>query len=208
MFAGGCVRIDGQREEVVESEHPERAGAFEQRVEHVGGGPGVGERAVARVDGCVEVAGQRPELVVRDLVADQASSDAERVDARVIEVWCSRTDAAPRRGSWCRSGGCGPRSPRSPMNSSSAGRISSIGGAGSTMASVIPVRTVMNGRDRLARVHQRVEDAEALTAAVLHRADLGDRAVVGGGAGRLEVEHDERDLGKRGREVGEPVVDP
>ena len=67
-------------------------------------------------------------------------------------------------------------------------------GAGSTIASVIPVSTVMNGRDRHAGVHERLELAEALAAAVLHRADLGDRAGRGGAAGRLEVDDDEGDV--------------
>ena len=50
------------------------------------------------------------------------------------------------------------------------------------------------GRDGHARVHQRLERAEALAAADLDRADLGDRALRGAGTRRLEVDDAERDL--------------
>ena len=51
-------------------------------------------------------------------------------------------------------------------------------GAGRTIASVMPVRTVMNGGIGIARVHEGVERPEALAPAVLDRADLGDRVEV------------------------------
>ena len=49
-------------------------------------------------------------------------------------------------------------------------------GAGSTMASVMPVSTVISGGMADARVDQGLERAEALAAPQLHRPDLGDGA--------------------------------
>ena len=68
---------------------------------------------------------------------------------------------------------------------------------------VMPVSTVICGRDGRARVHQGLEGAEALAAAQLHRADLGDAAVGRRAAGGLEVDHAERDLAQRRAEVVE-----
>ena len=59
------------------------------------------------------------------------------------------------------------------------------------------------GRDGQARVDEGLEGAEALAAAQLHRADLGDRAVGRRAAGGLEVDHDEGDVVQRGAEVVE-----
>ena len=59
------------------------------------------------------------------------------------------------------------------------------------------------GRDRRARVHECLEGAEALASAHLDRSDLGDRAHLRRGAGGLEVEDAEGDLGERGAEVVE-----
>ena len=57
------------------------------------------------------------------------------------------------------------------------------------------------GRDLAAGVDQGLELAEHLAAADLDRADLGDRAVLRGAAGRLEVDDDERDVGQRRAEL-------
>ena len=60
--------------------------------------------------------------------------------------------------------------------------------------------------DPVAGVHERAEGAEALAAAQLHGADLGDAAVVGGAARGLDVDHAERDLVQRGAEVVEAAL--
>ena len=62
-------------------------------------------------------------------------------------------------------------------------------------------------RHRHARVHERVQLAEALAAPVLHRPDLGDRARRGRAARRLEVDDHERDRVQRGAEVVEAALD-
>ena len=91
----------------------------------------------------------------------------------------------------------------SPMNSSSGGSTSSMRGAGSTIASVMPVSTVMNGGIATPGLTSVSKRPRQLTAAELDRADLGDLAVVGRRARRLEVEDDERDLRQRRAEVVE-----
>ena len=61
-------------------------------------------------------------------------------------------------------------------------------------------------RDRPARVDERLERAEALAAADLDRADLGDGVVGAVAAGGLEVEDAERDVGQRRAEVVEAAL--
>ena len=70
-----------------------------------------------------------------------------------------------------------------------------------------PVSTGDLRRDRPARVDEGLERAEALAAADLDRADLGDRVVDPVAARRLEVEHAERDVGERRAEVVEAALD-
>ena len=59
------------------------------------------------------------------------------------------------------------------------------------------------GRDLCARVDECLEGAEALASAHLDRSHLGDRAQLRRGAGGLEVDDAEGDLGERGAEVVE-----
>ena len=61
-------------------------------------------------------------------------------------------------------------------------------------------------RDRLAGVDEGLQLAEHLATADLDRTDLGDAAVPGGAPGRLEIDHDEGDLGQRGAEITQPVL--
>jgi hypothetical protein len=56
-------------------------------------------------------------------------------------------------------------------------------------------------RDGMAGVHERLELPQHLAAAHLDGADLGDPAVLGVGAGGLEVHHDEGDVPQRGAEL-------
>ena len=67
----------------------------------------------------------------------------------------------------------------------------------------MPVSTVISGGMAAPGVDQGLERAEALAAAHLHRADLGDAAVARRAAGGLEVDHAERDVVQRGAEVVE-----
>ena len=88
-------------------------------------------------------------------------------------------------------------------NSSRPGSTSSIGGAGATIASVMPVSTVMNGGIGRAGVDQGGELAHLLAAADLDRADLGDPVAVRRTAGGLQVQHHERDVAQGSAELGE-----
>ena len=92
-------------------------------------------------------------------------------------------------------------------NSSSDGSTASIRGAGrdERVGEAGEHRDLR--RDRPARVDERLERAEELAAADLHRADLGDRVVGAVAARRLEVEHAERDVGERRAEVVEAALD-
>ena len=71
-------------------------------------------------------------------------------------------------------------------------------GAGRTIASVMPVSTVIIGGIGTPGFTSVSNAAEALAAAELDRADLGDRAARRRPARRLEVDHDERDLARAG----------
>nr|BFE88643.1 hypothetical protein GCM10020093_112440 [Planobispora longispora] len=62
-------RADEARQ-LLQGVHAEGARPFQQRVQHVHGGPGVGQRAVARLGGAEEP-GQRGQLVVGRLVPGQ-----------------------------------------------------------------------------------------------------------------------------------------
>ncbi len=84
-----------------------------------------------------------------------------------------------------------------PRNSSNAGSTSATGGAGISIASVIPVSTVMNGGIGTTGVDQRPELAQLLAAADLDRADLGDPVAVGCAAGGLQVDDHERHVAQR-----------
>ena len=62
------------------------------------------------------------------------------------------------------------------------------------------------GRDLHARVHERLEGAQALAAAQLDRAHLGDRAGGGRPARRLQVDDAERDVAERRTQVVERAL--
>ena len=103
-----------QREEIVETEHAERRGPFEQRVQHLGGRGRVGVRAVHRLDRRAEVAGERAERRF-----GTSSRTSRRASATVSTRRCDEARVAVRdeRGveeAGCRSECCGRRSPRRP----------------------------------------------------------------------------------------------
>ena len=144
---GRCrVRSDARRrEEIVEAEHAVAGRAFEQPVQQVCGGVGVGVRAVRGHRRGVEVIGEGAQPQVWELVAHEAPRERERVDSEIrrgADIR-ARLRAASRK----------PQSKRTLWptitvpcrNSSNDGSSSSIGGAGNTIASVIPVSNVISG---------------------------------------------------------------
>ena len=81
------VGADGREgQQIVEAQHTEGAGPLEQRVQHLGGGRGVGKGAVARRHRHPEVPGEGPELEVGHLVAHQPARQADRVDAALGQL--------------------------------------------------------------------------------------------------------------------------
>ena len=87
-----------------------------------------------------------------------------------------------------------------------SGSTVSMRGAGITIASVMPVSTVISGGIGRAGVDERLERAEALAAADLDRADLGDAARLRRAAGGLEVDDAERDVEERGAQIVEAAL--
>ena len=83
------------------------------------------------------------------------------------------------------------------QNPRKLGSTSAIGGAPPRIVVVIPVSTLDVGGMGWPGIDQRLELAEHLPAAHLDGSDLGDRAVLGRAPGRLEVDHDERDVRQR-----------
>jgi hypothetical protein len=72
-----------QREQVVEAEHAERGGPLEQRVQHFGRRGRVGVGAMHRLDRGAEVARERVQPKVRNLVAHESTRERNGVDAAI-----------------------------------------------------------------------------------------------------------------------------
>ena len=197
------VGADGrERQQIVESEHAEGAGPLEQRVQDLGGGRRVGERAVARRHRHAEVPGEGSELEVGHLVAHQSAREPDRVDATLGQLGVAvrgqggieERDVEPdvvtdddRPADELEQG-------RQDLVDARRGQQHGLGDAG---------QHGDERRDGDPGVHERLEPSEQLTPAVLHRADLGDRAVVRRRPRRLEVDHHERHLGQGRPEVVE-----
>ena len=191
-----------EQEQVVEPEHAERRGPLEQRVQHLGRRLRVGERAVDRLGRDAEVARQRGEPEVRNLVAHESPRDRERVDVAVREARSTRRDQR----------GVEERDVEADVVADDHRVADELEQRGEHLFDARRGQHHRLGdagehgderRDRHAGVDERLEAAEAFAAAQLHRADLGDRAVARRGAGGLEVDDDERDLGEGLPEVVE-----
>ena len=92
---------------------------------------------------------------------------------------------------------CATSTASAPANSRNAGSAVPSRGAPATIVSLMPVSTEMNGGIGTPGVDQRLELAQPLAAADLHRADLGDLAALRRPAGGLEVDDDEGHLVQR-----------
>ena len=162
--------------QVVEAEHPERRRPLQQDVQEVGGGQRVVEGAVGGPVVEPEPAGQRAEPAVaapRRAAGGGPARTCRRSGGRA-GASRSRSSAALRNADVEADVVADQDAP--PTNSTNGGqhgldagrrRHHRLGDAGQH-------RDL--GRDRRARVHQRLERAEALAAAHLHGADLGDAA--------------------------------
>ena len=164
----------GQREKIVEPEHPERGRPLEKSMEQLGGGRGVGVRVVHRFDRGAEVARERAQLEVRYFVADEAASQCDGVDAamgepriavgdeRGIEEPAVEADVVAHDHRVVRE----LEERRQHLGDPRGGQQHRLGDAREHRD---------HRRDGHARVHERLEPTEQLTAAHAQRADLGDR---------------------------------
>ncbi|MFT3854920.1 MAG: hypothetical protein QM733_19605 [Ilumatobacteraceae bacterium] len=174
-------------------------------MEQLGGGHRVVEGPVRRPVGEPEAVGERAEPAVRHLVAHQPAGDGQRVDDDVRQARVPVTlqgavdereveaDVVPddhgvaeelqERGQHRLDAWCGDDH-----------RIGDPGEHGD------------GGSDRPPGVDERRERAEALAAAHLRRADLGDHVLDAIAARGLDVEHAERDLGQGRAEVVEAAL--
>ena len=194
-----------QREEIVEPEHAERRGPFEQRVQHLGGCRRVGVRAVDGLDGRAEMLRERVQPEVRHFVADEPARDRDGVDPPVrhavvavrdergVEERAVEADVVPDDHRVARElEECGEH-----LGDARRGQQHRLGDPGQHRD---------HRRDRHAGVHERLEPAEQLAAAQLQRADLGDRVGARRPAGGFEVDDDERDFGERRAEIVEGLL--
>ena len=194
-----------ERDEVVEAEHAEGRGPFEQRVEYFRGCGGVGVRAVHRFDGGAEVLRERVQLEVRYFVANEPAGDRDGVDPPVRHAFIAVRD---ERGVEERAVeadvvaddhgvACELDERRQHFGDARRRQQHRLGDAG---------QHGDQRRDGNAGVHERLEATEQLTAAQLERADLGDRVGAGRSACRFEVDDDERDFGQRRSEIVEGLL--
>ena len=153
---------------------PKAAGPLEQEVQQVAGGEGVVEGAVGRVGGRGGSASASvPSRQLGTSSRTRRRARAHGVDERLASRGRSaRSRAASRKPRSKRS--CGRRSRRRRRTRAATGSTASIRGARHHHRLGDAGEDGDRGRDGPARVHERLERAEALAAAQLHGADLGD----------------------------------
>ena len=207
LAALGGADPRGDRLELLEGVHALGSDALHQAVQHVDGGPGVGEGPVVRGGGRVEDLGQGRELAVRGVVAgDHPAGDLGGVDhdevgpepaLSVVEV---AQEADVEGGVVGDQDGAG--------GEFQEGRQRGLDGRGVGDHGVADAgEDGDEGRDGGVRIDQGLELPEHLAAADLDRTDLGDHAaVLGRPAGGLEVDHTEGHLAQRGAELVEALL--
>jgi hypothetical protein len=185
-----------ERQQVVERGHAEAARPFEQAVEEVAGGQGVAEGPVRRRVGQAEVRGQGAQPVVGDLVVQQPAGQHAGVDRRAVQ---GRVAGPVERG-----GQEGQVEPHVVADHDAAAEELQQGRQDRLDRRSLPHHRPGDagqerdrGRDVPARIDHGLQRSQALAAAQLDHAHLGDAAVGRGRAGGLEVEHAERDLVER-----------
>ena len=174
-------------------------------VQHLDGGPRVGQRPVVGPGGGAEQL--RPAPPSRTLGASsrrqhragQPGGAQHRRPRPAAARAARRRPAGTRR----RTGRCAPPARRRAGTPARRQHRGERRRARRRIAVVIPVSATIVRRDAGARVDQRGQLADPLAAAHLDRADLGDRVRRGAAAGGLQVEHDEGDLAQRGAQLVE-----
>ena len=192
----GRLRVPGElgeRHEIVEAEHPEAGCPLDEQVEEVGGGERVVERSMAGLMIEPQARGERAELAVRNLVAQQAPGQRHGVDH----------GAGERRSAVALAGGAEEAHVEADVVAHDHRVADELDERRQDRTDARCVRDQHVGqpgehgdlrRDRPAGVHQRLEGAETLPALHLDGADLGDLVLVAVAARGLEVDDAEHDL--------------
>ena len=165
----------GEGLQVLQGAHAEVAGPLDQPVQHVGRGAGVVERAVVGRDGRAEVGGQRAELAVAHLVAVEGDAG----EARGVDHGAAGPSVVVQPAGGLEEADVVGRvvGDEHGVAAGTPGRPgSTVGsrGAPATSASVMPVSEATNGGMGEPGLTRRLELADALAAADLDGADLGD----------------------------------
>ena len=189
---------DGQ--EVVEAEHAEGPGMFQQRVQDLGGRSRVGVGAVYGLDRRAEMARQRLEAKVRHVVARQPPGERDRIHATVSQTRVAERDESGVEERHVEANVVADdhgvarelQERRQYLGDARRGEDHGFGDAGEHRD---------HRRDRHAGVHERLQAAEQLAAAQLQRADLGDRVAARRATCGLEVDDDERHVEQRRAEI-------
>ena len=207
LLEGGVGAGRGELDQVLEGEHPERAGPLQQAVEHVHGGPGVGQRPVAGGHRRPEVGGQRGQpdvghLVPRQQLAGQPGGAHDPVGRTLVAVpfQVGLQEAPVEGGVVAHEHGVAEEFQQARQD-----RLDRLGPGDHAVAD--PGERADQRRDRDPRADQGLEGADHLAAAHLDGADLGDAVVAGRAARGLEVQDHELDLDQRRAEVVEALLD-
>ena len=186
----------GERGELFEGGDAERPESLEEPVQDVDGRARVVEGAVRGRRGRGEVGRQRGQLAVGHLVAgEQATGQDGGVDRghgrpgdAVVGAGGLQEPEVERRVVRDEDRAAGELEEARQHRTDAGGCRHHHRGDPGEHADV--------GRDLVPGVHERLELAEHLPAADPDGADLGDRAVLRGAAGGLQVDDDERDVGQ------------
>ncbi len=195
----------GEGDQVVEPQYAEPGGTFEQEVQKVGGGQGIVEGAVRRSMIEAKARCQRAESAIRHLVADQSPGQRQGVDDGIRDLGI----ATPAQGG-IDEGHVEPdvvadhHGVAQELDHRREYGVDRRGAHHHRFGD--PGEHGDHRRDRPARVDQALQRAQALAAANLDHADLGDQVGVAIAAGGLDVEHAERDIGKRYAEIVEGTL--
>ena len=195
--------VPDQREQLLEALHTQVADPSEKVVEHLDGGPRVGQRPVRGPGGGAEQLGERAQphagcLVPGqhgagesggaqhgrarpgDAVAPAGGAQETGVEGRVVgDEHATGEELEDRR-----------QHLRQPRRAGDEGGRDA--GEGDDLR-----------RDAGARVDERGQLADPFAAAHLDGPDLGDGVALGGAAGGLEIQHDERDVPQGGAQLVE-----
>jgi hypothetical protein len=191
----------GLDQQVTQGQDAEAGGPFEQAMEDLGGGPGVVESTVGRLGAGTEKSGQGGQPVISHLAGQERPGQGQCVDPGVTQL---RT---------ARGGQVGVEEERVEAevvadehrvaHELEQGGQDLLDGRGEPEKRLAdPGQPHDERRDGTLRVDQRLERPEAFPTPVLRGSDFDDAVLARCGARRLQVDHDEGDLGEGSAEAG------